>query len=340
MNEKKYKYSVILNNYNKPSDRFLTSGYGDPAKNQGVYDLIDLAGSQGVLDGLELLFDANDEGGTWIGIGPSNKDQVKAAMERNNLKLYSIIPNLWGSWQQAKGTLGSTDPKMRRETIDMCKRASDVAAEVGCPYLGFWPGQDGFDYYFEADYQQMWDWWVEGVQEIADHNPDIKIGLEPKPDEPRAYSLINNVPKALLMINDIGRDNVGVCLDIGHSLYGHENLGEVVALMHSHGNRLFHCHMNDNYNGADLDMIFGAVHTMEFIEFFYWLRRTGYSNAMSIDLFAYRTDPAQSVEEGVRWMKAIDSFIDKVGMDKITALIKAGDPIQSTRFFREQMFGA
>jgi xylose isomerase len=339
MNNKKHQYSVILNNYLKPSDRFMVGGYGDPAKNLGVYDLIDLAGSQGILDGLEMIFDANDVGGDWIGIGQESKAKIKAALDKNNLKLVSIIPDFWGHWRQAKGTLGSTDPKIRRETIDMCKRAADVAADVGCPYLGFWPGQDGFDYYFEVDYQQQWDWWVKGMQEIADHNPNIKIGLEPKPEEPRAFSLISTVPKAMLLINDIDRDNVGVCLDIGHSLYSHENLGEVVALMQAHGNKLFHCHMNDNYNASDLDMIFGSVHTLEFIEFFYWLRRTGYSGAMSIDLFAYRTDPALSVVEGVKWMQAFDRFIDKVGLDKLTELINTGDPVESTRFFREQMFG-
>lgn len=337
--EKKHKYSVILNNYNKPSDRFLTDGYGDPAKDGGVFELIDLAGSQGVLDGLEMLFDAENKGGTWIGIGEDNAKDIKSALDNNNLQLASIIPNLWGMWRVAKGSLGNTDAKIRREMVDTCKRAMDVAAEVGCPYIGLWPGQDGWDYHFEVDYRQLYDWWVEGVQEIADHNPNIKVGLEPKPDEPRAYSFIDTPSRALLLIDDIGRDNVGICLDIGHSLYGHENLGSVTALMHKRGNRLFHCHMNDNYNSADQDMIFGSIHTIEFIEFFYWLRRTGFDGFLSIDLFAYRTDPAPSVVEGVKWMQAFDAFLDRVGMETITQHIDNGNPVETTRFFREQLLG-
>jgi len=340
MNSRKHKYSVILNNYNKPSDRFLTDGYGDPSKNRGVYELIDLAGKQGVVEGLELLMDDTSEGGTWIGIGSANKNEIKARMDDHGLALCSIIPNVWGHWTQAKGTIGAADPKMRRASIDLCKRAMDIAADVGCPYIGIWPGHDGFDYYFEADHQRMWNWWVEGIREVADHNPDIKIGLEPKPDEPRAYSFLSQVPKTLLLIKDISCDNVGICLDIGHSLYGHENLGEMIALAQMCGNKLFHMHMNDNYNSCDMDMIFGSVHTMEFIEMFYWLRRTGYSGFMSIDLFAYRTDPSPSVAEGVKWMKAFDRFIDEVGLEKLTALIEKGDPVESTAFFRERMFGA
>lgn len=339
MSERTYKFSVILNNYNKPSDRFMTAGYGAPSEQRGVFDLIELAGKQGVVQGLEMLFDPGEAGGTWIGIGPSNKHQVKAALDQYGLELCSVLPNVWGHWRQAKGTIGSSDPAIRRESIDLCKRAMDLAAEVGCPYIGIWPGQDGFDYYFEVDHQQAWAWWVEGVRELADHNPDIRIGLEPKPNEPRAYSLINSVPKALLLIEDIGRKNVGVCLDIGHSLYGLENLGEVIALAQGHDNRLFHMHMNDNYRASDLDMIFGSVHTLEFIEMFYWLRRTGYDKFMSIDLFAYRTDPAESIAEGVRWMEAFDRFVEDVGLDALGKLVQNGDPIQTTRFFRQKLLG-
>jgi xylose isomerase len=339
MSSRKHKYSVILNNLNKPSDRFLTSGYGDPSSNLGVFELIDLAGEQGLVEGLELLMDDSGEGGTWIGIGPSNQKEIKAALDRNDLALCSIIPNLWGHHTLSKGTIGSTDPKVRQTCIDLCKRAMDIAAEVGCPYIGLWPGHDGFDYYFELDHQRMWSMWVEGVQEIADHNPAIKVGLEPKPDEPRAYSFISSVPKTLLLIEDIARNNVGVCLDIGHSLYGHENLGEVVALIQMRGNKLFHLHMNDNYNGFDLDMIFGSVHTIEFIELFYWLRRAGYSHFLSIDLFAYRTDPAKSVAEGVKWMQAFDKFVDQVGLDSLTSLIQNEDPLFTTAFFRKNLLG-
>jgi len=339
MSQRKHKYSVIHTNYNKPSDRFMGGGYGEPGSANDVYQIIEMAGKDGLVDGLELLMFESSDNGRWIGIGEPNKKEVKAGLDKYGLKLASLIPNLWGHWSQGKGSVGSTDPKMRRKSIDQCKRAVDMAAELECPYIGLWPGQDGFDYYFEVDYQKAWEWWVEGVREIAGHNPKIKIGLEPKPDEPRAYSIISTVPKALLMIEDIGLDNVGICLDIGHSLYGHENLGEVVALMQMRGNKLFHCHMNDNYNGADLDMIFGSVHTLEFIEFFYWLRRTGFDGYLSIDLFAYRTDPRGSINEGVKWMKAIDVFIDRVGMEKLTALIEEGDPVEYAHFFREQLLG-
>ncbi len=339
MSERKHKYSVILNNYNKPSDRFLASGYGDPAKQMGIFEMIELAGKQGVVEGLELIYVDSDEPGAWIGIGQANKNEIKSAMDDNGLEIVGVLPNIWGDWRQSLGTIGAKNPVVRRESVDLCKRAMDLAADVGCEYIGIWPGHDGYDYYFEADYPNMWEWWVEGVQEIADHNPQIRVGLEAKPTEPRGYCFLSTNPKTLMLIRDIARDNVGVCLDIGHSLYAHENLGEVVALTQHDGNKLFHCHMNDNYNDSDLDMIFGSIHTLEFIEMFYWLRKTGYDHFLSIDLFAYRVDPPPAIVNGIEWMKTFDGFIDKVGVEKLDELLANGDPNVTTRFFREKIFG-
>jgi xylose isomerase len=336
MSQRKHKYSVILNNYRRPSDRFMAGGYALEPDTRSTIELIELAGRQGLAQGLELIAIQEPLG---IGIGPFNQREVKAALEANGLALAGVMPNLWGHpWQQF-GTLGAADAATRRRSIDLCKHAIDLATASGCDYVGLWPGHDGADYYFEVDYQRMWAWWVEGVAALADHNPAIRIGLEPKPMEPRAYSLINSAAKALLLIQDVGRPNVGVCLDIGHSLYSAENVAEAVAMLQGRDNRLFHLHMNDNYNTSDLDMIFGSVHTLEFVEMFYWLRRTGYAHFMSVDLFAYRTGAARSVEQALRWMMAFDAFVERVGMEQFEALIADSDPTAATGFFREQLLG-
>jgi xylose isomerase len=331
-----HKYSVILNNYRRPSDRFMAGGYAMEADKRTTVELIELAGRQGVVQGIEMIAVENEGE---IGVGTHNQREIAAVLRDNGLALTGVMPNLWGAPWQQYGTLGAADPSTRRRSIDLCKKAMDLAAACGGEYVGLWPGQDGSDYVFEADYQRMWEWWVEGVQELADHNPSLRIGLEPKPNEPRAYPVINSAAKALVLIGDIGRENVGVCLDVGHSLFSAENVAETVAMLQGRGRRLFHLHMNDNYNTADLDMIFGSVHTLEFIEAFYWLHRTGYTYFMSVDLFAYRTDATRSVEQSVRWMQAMDAFVERCGMERLGALIAEADPTAATAFFREQMFG-
>ena len=98
---------------------------------------------------------------------------------------------------------------------------------------------------------------------------------------------------------------------------------------------MFHLHLNDNYADADADMMFASIHTLAFIEMFYWLRKTNYSGWKSLDLFPYRTDPVETIGEGVRWMMAFDGLIDKVGMDKLDDLIKRGNAVENMTYFRK-----
>ena len=331
------KYAAILHNYNYPSDRFNPT-YAKPGQNKLVLNLIDIAGKQGLVQGVEMNMDESDDS-TCVGINESNWKEVRSALDNNGLKLIGIAPNLWGGVDFVNGTLGAPDPKIRTLALNTIKRAIDLASEAGSPFINIWPGQDGFDYYFESDYQSMYSWWVEGLQTVADYNPEIKIGLEPKPYEPRSYSFIGTVAKSLLLIKDVQRDNLGINIDVGHLLYAHENLAESVALAQREGDKLFHLHLNDNYSDADADMMFASVHFLAFLEMFYWLRKTNYTGWKSLDLFPYRTDPAQTIGEGVRWMMAFDNMIDKIGMEQLDKLIKEGNAVENMAFFRKTIFG-
>ena len=162
-----HKLSVILPNYNKPADRFTSYG----TESHSIVEQIEICGKQGIAKGVETLM---LDGPTFI--NNQNGKEVKAALEHHGLTLCSLIPYTFGG-EFIKGSLGSCDSKIRRKTIDLVKKCIDLAAEMDCPYVGQWPGQDGWDYYFEEDYRKLYDWWVEGLQELADYNPDIKLGI-------------------------------------------------------------------------------------------------------------------------------------------------------------------
>ncbi len=323
----KPKLSVILPNYNKPTDRFSTYG-GD---NKDIFGLIKACGEQGLAKGVELIYGEGPDS-----VNEKNFKEVKAGLDEFGIEVIAILPITWGE-DFCKGSLGAMDEKTRRKAIDLVKSAMDLAAAMDCPYVGQWPGQDGWDYYFDVDYQKLYDWWVEGMQELADYNPDIKLGIEPKPYEPRSYSFIDTPIKTLLLARDIDRDNVGLTLDIGHSLYGHENLGQVVALAQRE-NKLFHMHMNDNYAEMDWDMAFGSVHFLGSIEFVYWLKKTNYSGWHSVDIFPYRTDPTETIKESLKWIELMYDLVERAGIENLDALIKEGDGVNMMRFFRELLF--
>ncbi len=330
------KYAVILHNYNYPFDRFNLS-YDPSGHNQLVLSLIETAGKQGLVQGVEMNMDESDPS-SCVGINETNWKDIRSALDANGLELIGIAPNLWSGAAFLKGTLGASDAKVRQKAVDLVKRSMDLAANAGAPFINIWPGQDGYDYYFEEDYGKMYAHWVENLQTAADHNPDIRLGLEPKPYEPRSYSFISTVAKSLLLIKDVDRENLGINIDVGHMLYAHENLAEAVSLAQGAGNKLFHLHLNDNYADSDADMMFGSVHFLAYLEMFYYLRKTKYSGWKSLDLFPYRTDPIETIGEAVHWMMAFDGLIDKIGMEKLDSLLAEGNAVKNMALFRHYIF--
>lgn len=323
------KFAAILGIYGKPSDRFMSGGYKSDAPN--VFTRIEMASKHGLVRGVELIQGEDAD------IHPGNKNAVQAALADHGLEVCAINPNLWGEPRWFKGTLGSTDPKIFRQAIDSIKLSIDLAAELHCEYVGLWPGQDGYDYLFEVDYLRLYDQWVQGMQELADYNPAIKLGLEYKPYEPRTHSVISTAPKTLLMLHDIDRPNVGLTLDVGHALYARENLGETVALSQRQS-KLFHLHLNDNFADWDWDLNFGVVHLFDFIEMIYWLKRTGYSGWYSIDIFAYRMDAADAIDESLSWLKSMLEFVEDAGTEQFDQFLVSGDPLLVSEFFRKNLF--
>jgi xylose isomerase len=283
------------------------------------------------VQGVELI-------GNW-NISAKNIDQIKENMARTNLKLVSIIPDHFGQAKWGKGAFSSKDPAIRRDAVEHTKEMMDIAAELGGNLVSLWPGQDGYDYPFQADYIRERDWFAEGVKACCQYRKDVNVSIEYKPKEPRNRSYPSNVSNTLLMIQDVNEENCGVTIDYGHALVAYENPAESVALLKKYGNKLFHIHMNDNYGYWDDDMIAGSIHTIPYLEFFYWLRETDYQGWISTDQYPYREDGRNAVNESVQWMVAFHRILERMDDSRIKDILKSGDATQANKMLRECMFG-
>ncbi len=322
---KRDSYAVILSNFGDRADRFLPS-YGD---DKTISELFDAAASVEDLTGVELV-------SKWH-ITEENVDQIRQELERTELKVVSIIPDHFGSKEWAKGAFASKDATIRRKAVAETKSMMDIAAELGCDLLNLWPGQDGYDYCFQADYVEERDWLAEGIRECAKHRSDIRLALEYKIKEPRTHSYIGNVGNTLLLVQEVGLDNVGVTVDVGHALAAYENVAESVALLTRYGNKLFHMHFNDNYRLWDDDMIVGSIHFIEYLEILYWLDRANYNGFLSLDQYPYREDPVRAIDESIHWLKLMRRVVDRVGSDRISSIIRKGDATEALAMIREAL---
>jgi len=106
-----------------------------------------------------------------------------------------------------------------------------------------------------------------------------------------------------------------------------------------YGDRLKHIHINDNYRLWDDDMIVGSVHSLEYLEFIYWLRKTGYEGYMTLDQFPYREDGREAVAESAEWLDAFERIIDKADMAEIDAVLAKKDAISASKLMRKLLLG-
>lgn len=324
----KLHYSVILSNVGSCCDRYLSTGYSDPFT---IEQLFDRVASIENVEGVELV--AN-----WH-IRTDNVKQIKDNITRTGLKPVSIIPDHFGQMKWGKGAFTSKDPDIRREAVSHTKEMMDIIVELGGDVVSLWPGQDGYDYFFQADYIEERGWFEEGVKECCKYRKDVKVSIEYKPKEPRNRSYPSNVSSTLLMVKEIGEENCGVTIDYGHALVAYENVAESVALLKKYGDKLFHLHMNDNYGFWDDDMIVGTIHTIPYLEFVYWLKKTGYMGWVSMDQYPYREDGREAVNESVQWMVALEKLVDRMDINEIENIVKRGNAPEASRMLRKYILG-
>lgn len=327
------RYSVILGNLGNTCDRFLPTGYKEKLP---VAELVAQAASIPGIQGLELV-------GTWD-VTEGNVDTMRALLRRHRLDCVAIIPDLFSQKRWGSGSFAAKDALVRRQALDETRAVCRIAERLGCGLINLWLGQDGFDYPLQADYRRERTWLAEGIGRVAAEFPRLRFALEYKMMEPRTHSFLARAADTLLLALDISRatglDNVGVCVDVGHSLMAHENVAEAAVLLQRHGDRLFHMHFNDNYRGWDDDMIVGSVHLVEYVELLFWLRETADVGWYSMDQYPYREHGARAVAESVALLRSLDALLTPTAMREIRALIDSGDATASTRWFREKLFGS
>jgi len=321
------RYSVILGNLGNTRDRFLGDGYKEQVTLEQSFAQ---AASIPRVEGVELV-------GTWD-IRSDNVGAVKELLGEHQVRLISIIPDHFSQKKWGRGAFTSRDAGIRRDAVSHTKEMMDVLVELGGDLINIWPGQDGYDYILQGNYDQAYDWFVSSIAECAAHNSKVKIALEYKPKEPRNFSYLARWADTLVLAQDTESPNVGVTIDVGHSWVGGENPAEAIFRL-SRSGRLFHMHFNDNHTVWDDDMIVGSVHTLHYLEMLYWLRKTGYGGWCSMDQYPYREDARSALAESIEWLDALEGRLDQYGMSAMQELIEDGDATLTSRELRKLLLG-
>ena len=238
------------------------------------------------------------------------------------------------------GAFTHPDAAVRQAAIDITLQGIDAAAELGCDLMTLWMGQDGFDYSFQADYRAMWDHTIEALEAVATHNRTIKIAIEYKPNEPRAFALMPDLATTLLAIKEAEAPNLGVTLDFAHVLYADEMPAHAAALVNRHS-RLLGVHLNDGYGKRDDGLMVGSVHPVQTVELLVELIRCGYDRAIYFDTFPDHSglDPVEEARTNIAAMDHLWAAAHRLADDRdLQEAIARQDAPASQRIVQARLF--
>jgi xylose isomerase len=313
-------------------DRYATDAYGPAVSTIAA---IDRAGSVGGIEVLDINYPFAGEGasdGSDVGI-----DQVREALDRNGITAQAITPHIYMREYQM-GSFTNPDPAVRRKAIDLGKKAVEIAQALDAKYVKFWPGQDGFDYPFQVDYARLWDYAVEGIAEVARSAPQQQFAIEYKQKEPRVQLFFSTAARTLLAIEDMGVDNVGIVLDLGHSFFAKETPADVVQLV-SRRDKLVSVEVNDNWREWDDDMAVGSVHLIETLEFLHALRAINWQGPILLDQFPFREDPVKAARSSINTIRTLNNLLDRIDLPALAAAQDKQDALEAQRIVMEMLIG-
>ena len=280
--------------------------------NRGLKEKFDMLARIPGVDGVELCYPADFE----------NPAELRELLQRSGAGIAGVNFRSRRSGKWWRGAFMATSPVERQEVVDHLKRCMDLTAALGCGRITTCPLNDGADTLFEVDYLKAYDDALAAFASACAHDRDIRLCIEYKKNDPIARCLLGTAGETATFCLLSGASNLGATLDIGHAIYAEERPAQSAALL-AKANRLFYVHLNDNDGRWDWDMLPGAFHLWEFVEFFYTLRKLGYNNDWyAFDVYPKEIDTVQNFTAAMQLTRKLEAITDRIDVPTMEELLR------------------
>ncbi len=280
------------------------------------------------LDGFELCYPADFE----------NPKLLATLLSDHGFGVPAINVRSRRQEKWLRGSFTSEKASERQEVVDEFKRAMDVAAAMGVPRLTTCPLNDGHDYVFEMNYLNAYQYAEDTFRAICAHNEQVKLCIEYKFNDPRTRCLFATAGETLSFCNSTGSPNLGVTMDFGHSILGGERPAQALSLL-SRANKMFYVHLNDNDRNWDWDMLPGAYHVNELIEFLYYLKKINYDNDWyAYDVMSKEVDTVEHFSLVTKLTRKFEGMAAKIDMATMDKLMEHRNPNNSFAYMVDSIY--
>jgi xylose isomerase len=240
---------------------------------------------------------------------PSERDAIlkrfRAALDETGMKVPMATTNLFSRPIFKEGAFTANDPGVRRFAVRKTLDAIDLGAELGARIYVMWGGREGVEAEAAKDVRLALDRYKEAIdlccEHIQERGYDLRIALEPKPNEPRGDMLLPTIGHALAFIGELEKpDLVGLNPEFAHETMSGLSFTQGVAQALWHG-KLFHIDLNAQRIGKfDQDFRFGSEGIRDAFYLVRLLEDSGWDGMRHFDAHAYRTEDAAGVWEFAR----------------------------------------
>lgn len=260
-------------------------------------------------------------------------EDVRSVLEGEGLVAEFVAPRLWEGPMTIDGAYTSNDPACREYAKQRSRRMLDITLALNCKLVVLWLAREG-TYIREAkDSKVAVDRIVEAINDMLAYDPDVKIAIEPKPNEPMDQAYIPTTGHAVAisyLTNDPAR--VGVNIETAHTILAGLDPSDEMGFALAY-DKLYTVHLNDQ-NGLkfDEDKTFGSVDLRRAFNQVRILDKYDYGTRgefVGLDVKAMRTQKQEAATKHLYNSRAIFlSLLDLVrslDKDKVDDLIAERD---------------
>lgn len=257
---------------------------------------------------------------------------LKQTLANLGLSTEFVAPRLWEHPNTIDGAYTSNDPQARAYAIDRSKKAADIAHELGTDLMVLWLAREGTYLRETKDAGRAAHQLLEAINALLAHDANLRIAIEPKPNEPMDLAYIPTMGHALALgFQAADPKRVGVLMETAHSLLAGLDPADEISFALTFG-KLWSVHLNDQ-NGLkfDQDRSFGAINLRTAFNQVRVLDENRFweVGVVGLDVKALRTQPAALATKHLR--NSLSMFLRLVELSRsldraaVAALIAARD---------------
>lgn len=219
--------------------------------------------------------------------------EVKGMLDGEGLAAEFVAPRLWEDPRTIDGGYTSNDLVCRAYAIERSLVTVDIARALGTKLVVLWLAREGTYVRESKNSMRSVEQLVTAIDAMLARDPEIRIAIEPKPNEPVDHAYIPTIGHAIALghlCSDPAR--VGVNIESAHTILAGLDPSDEMGFALAH-KKLFTVHLNDQ-NGLkfDEDRTFGSVDLRRAFNQVRVLDQNGYGQNgefIGLDIKAMRT---------------------------------------------------